>query len=362
MRTAVFFLLTLHFAAIAADVPITNNGGRWWRDVDARPMVLFPNSLLKIKDTYYLYGEWCFSDESSGINALRCYTSKDFARWKFAGNVLTQQDSHLVNRGTVIYNEATRKYVYAYKFRRPMRFPGWAFGDGIMAFAASSSPTGRFQVVHKDPRTGIVAGDTHLFKDADGRAYLIADGTYAKDEGKRLNIYELNPDYCGIARRVADLGTGYEAANIAKMKGKYWVFASGLNDWYFSPSSYRTADSLAGPWSPWTKLETDPPSADSYNTQFGRLFEVHGHSGSFVIATGNRYWSTIPVAPLRPEDSAPPGVPPAALWLPLQWEGDVPFLRHYNTWYIDAAAGTWAADERSPANRRRQRPTGAPRR
>jgi hypothetical protein len=137
---------------------IVNAGGRWWRDVDGNSMICFPNTVLKVGDTFYLYGEWCFEDENSGKNALRCYSSKDLARWKFEGNVLTQEESHLVNRGNVLYNPASKQYVYCYKYRRPMRFPGWKFGDGILAWATCSSPTGPFKVAHKDPRVGIVAG------------------------------------------------------------------------------------------------------------------------------------------------------------------------------------------------------------
>jgi len=58
-----------------------------------------------------------------------------------------------------------------------------------------------------------VAGEACLFKDSDGKAYLVADGTYVASEGKRINVYELSPDYCSITRRAADLGTGREAAN-----------------------------------------------------------------------------------------------------------------------------------------------------
>jgi len=46
-------------------------------------MVFFGSSLLKVDDTYYLYGEWCFSDENSGVNAIRCYSSRDLSHWKF---------------------------------------------------------------------------------------------------------------------------------------------------------------------------------------------------------------------------------------------------------------------------------------
>ena len=105
----------------------------------------------------------------------------------------------------------------------------------------------------------------------------------------------------------------------------------------FQPDQLSHRRQPAGPWLPWTKLETDPPSADSYQTQFGRLFEIHGRSGSFVMANGNRYWTTIPVAPLRPEDSAPRCATGRSL-AAASMGGDVPFLRYYDTWFIDLAA------------------------
>jgi len=327
---------------------IVNAGGRWWRDVDGNEMICFPNTVLKVGDTFYMYGEWCFEDENSGRNVLRCYSSKDLARWKFEGNVLTQEASHLVNRGNVLYNPPTRQYVYCYKYRRPMRFPGWKFGDGMLSWATCSSPTGQFKVAHKDPRVGIVAGDVKMFRDDDGKAYVVADGTFDPKEGKRLNVYELNPDYCGIARRVCDLGTGHEAASVHKIKGKYWCFASGLNDWFYSPSSYRTAENIAGPWTAWQVVETDPPSQDAYKTQDGGLvFEVIGSSCSFHVWTGVRYWDTIPVGPVAAKDSAPPGIRPACLWLPLQWKEGKPLLKWYQRWNVDVAAGTWVVDPKA---------------
>jgi hypothetical protein len=54
---------------------IVNAGGRWWRDVDGNEMICFPNTVLKVGDTFYMYGEWCFEDENSGRNVLRCYSS-----------------------------------------------------------------------------------------------------------------------------------------------------------------------------------------------------------------------------------------------------------------------------------------------
>ena len=212
-------LLSAADLAAGENVPgIVNDGRRWWRDVDGKEMACFPNTVLKVGDTSYLYGEWCFEEENSGKNVLKCYSSKDLVRWKFENDVLTQEESHLINRGNVLYNPATKQYVYCYKYRRPMRFKGWKIGDGILAWATCSSPTGQFQVAHKDPRVGIVAGEAAMFQDDDGKAYLLADGTFEPKEGKRLNLYELSPDYCSIARRVCDLGTGHEAVSIHKTK------------------------------------------------------------------------------------------------------------------------------------------------
>ena len=303
---AVVGLAVLSAADLAAgeNVPgIVNDGGRWSRDVDGKEMVCFYNSVLKVGDTFYLYGEWCFDDENSGKNVLKCYSSKDLVRWKFENDVLTQEDSHLINRGSMLYNPTTKQYVYCYKFRRPMGFKGWKIGDGILAWATCSSPTGRFEVANKDPRVGIVAGQVTLFRDDDGKAYAVADGTFEGSDfwnGKGLNVYELSPDYCSIVRRVSYLGKGHEAISIIKCNEKYWAFASGLNGWYYSPTSYRMAENIAGPWTEWKVVPTDPPSPDAYKTQDGGLiFEVKGSSSSFHVWTGVRYWDIVPAARSR---------------------------------------------------------------
>ena len=36
------------------------------------------------------------------------------------------------------------------------------------------------------------------------------------------------------------------------------------------------------------------------------------------------------------------------VWLPLQWKGGQPLLKWYSTWNVDAAAGTWMADQTAP--------------
>ena len=75
-------------------------------------------------------------------------------------------------------------------------------------------------MANKDPRVGIVAGQVTLFRDDDGKAYAVADGTFEGSDfwnGKGLNVYELSPDYCSIVRRVSYLGKGHEAISIIKM-------------------------------------------------------------------------------------------------------------------------------------------------
>lgn len=322
--------------------PIKDGPNRWLTDVDRNPMIMFPNSVLKVGDTFYIYGEWCFEDENSGKNVLKCYSSKDLTNWKFEANVLTQEESHLVNRGSMVYNPVTKQYVYCYKYRLPMHFPGWKFGDGILAWATCASPTGRFKVVNKDLRVGIVAGESTLFCDDDGKVYAVVDGTFDAKEGKLINVYELSSDYCSIKRRVCDLGTGHEAVSIHRINGKYWCFGSGLNDWYYSTVSYRSAENIAGPWTPWETVQTEPVSSDGFKTQNGGLiFEVKGAEGSFHIWAGVRYWDIIPIGPVEAENSAPAGILPGNLWLPLQWKDGKPMLIYYDKWYVDAGKGTW---------------------
>jgi len=118
-------LVMLLFLQCINSQQITDKRTRWLTDVDGNPMIMFPNSVLKVGDTFYIYGEWCFEDENSGKNVLKCYSSKDLTNWKFEANVLTQEESHLVNRGSMVYNPVTKQYVYCYKYRLPMHFPGW---------------------------------------------------------------------------------------------------------------------------------------------------------------------------------------------------------------------------------------------
>jgi hypothetical protein len=81
-----------------------------------------------------------------------------------------------------------------------------------------------------------------------------------------------------------------EAAAIIKKGSTYYYFTSTCRGWNSSETRYRTAPSVAGPWTQNPLVATSPTSGNSFNTQHDFILPVVSTTGTSYIYCGDR-WS-----------------------------------------------------------------------
>jgi len=163
--------------------------------------------------------------------AITCYSSTDFANWTFENNLLTQQPSgdlghyRWVGRPKVIYNDMTEEYVMYMSIDDPCALLPQR--EGKVGVATCSTVNGNYTYLGSFNPLGDKVYDMTLFKDDDGKGYLITTG---------LNIYELTDDYLGVSsltRTVRD--SEAEAPAMFKTGGVYYLLCSKSTWWTSKP-------------------------------------------------------------------------------------------------------------------------------
>jgi len=136
--------------------------------------------------------------------------------------------------------------------------PNYQAGAGEVN--TSDTPVGPFQV--EGPRevgsqTGF-GSDLNLFKDDNGKAYLVYTDHHIYDESRRydkgkavyaIRVDSLTDDYLHSNKEgVVAIASKGEAPAMAKYKGKYIVAASDVQGWNPTETRYVLADSPLGPY------------------------------------------------------------------------------------------------------------------
>ncbi|GME50116.1 Carbohydrate binding module family 6 [Neofusicoccum parvum] len=279
--------------------------------------------ITKVGSTYYLIGE----DKTNGTYFLNvnCYSSTNLVDWKYEGALLSQQTSgdlgpgRIVERPKVIYNDATKQYVMW------MHIDSSDYKDARTGVAVGSSVCGKYEYKGSWRPLGFQSRDMGLFKDDDGKGYLMTED---RENGLRINA--LTSDYLNTTGTTSThlFAEKYESPALVKASGTYFIFASQLTGWSPNDNYYATATSLAGPWSSW-KTFADVGS-NTYSSQTSFVVPIQGATATSYLFGGDRWVST---ALFRS----------TYIWLPLTLSGTSASLKNYVNWAVDAAAGTWAA-------------------
>jgi hypothetical protein len=103
-----------------------------------------------------------------------------------------------------------------------------------------------------------------------------------------------------------------EAAGVFKRSGTYYYFTSLCNGWKSSQTRYRTASSMAGPWTANAIVPTNPLSENSFDTQHDFVLPIAGPSSTTYVFFGDR-WTNFR-APSGAEDVGRYG------WFPLSFD------------------------------------------
>jgi hypothetical protein len=200
------------------------------------------------------------------------YSSTDLYHWKSAGDALSHDglpaDDMLI-RPKVIRNDKTGKYV----MMAALTSPDFATTNDIVV-ATSDSPTGKFTVKSIFTPPG-GAFDMTLYKDDDGKAYLINAANWVK-------VSELNDDYLSIKTTTTVSGVAGEAPAVFKSHGTYYFLNSQTTGWAPNANHYSTATSITGPWTYRGEFATGEGASNTFASQTTFVLPVAGREDSFI--------------------------------------------------------------------------------
>ncbi|MQM03759.1 hypothetical protein Taro_036548 [Colocasia esculenta] len=244
--------------------------GRQWLDTDGNPIQAHGGGLLYVESTatYYWYGEnkdgetyhahkrgaarvivSAVSVNQVDIIGVSCYSSKDLWTWTNKGIVLPGEEtnithdlhkSNVLERPKVVYNDRTGQYVMW------MHIDDVNYTKASVGVAVSNSPTGPFEYLYSQRPHGCESRDMTIFKDEDGKAYLI----YSSEDNSELHVGPLTDDYLdvtGVVRRIL-VGQHREAPALFKYEGTYYMITSGCTGWAPNRALAHAAESIMGPW------------------------------------------------------------------------------------------------------------------
>jgi hypothetical protein len=253
------FLFAISTAAQAGK-PIRND--TVWMDTAGNPISCHDGGISRFGDTFYWYGtsyqgnpKGLWGRKATGLQkAFNCYSSKNLVDWKYEGACFEFPKDGWLAKGTshrpnVLYNDTTRKYVL------------WFFCIGttepeypaaMLAVAVADAPAGPFKFVGQR-NTAEEHGwgqDLGLFKDHDGKGYLVYD-----DGHRNIRVDLLAHDFLSTSGKTtialkSDPARGkvHEGAALIRYKGKYIAAGSGVEGWNPTDTSYAVADAPLGPY------------------------------------------------------------------------------------------------------------------
>jgi beta-galactosidase len=234
--------------------------GRDSLDTDGHPIDAHGAGVLFHDGVYYLFGEikkgqtrlvpgqnW----EDFRVNAggVSCYSSRDLVHWVYKGIALapdstdTASDLHIskvIERPKVIYNETTRQFVMW------MHIDKNDYGYAQAGVAVSDRPEGPYRYLGSVRPNGQMSRDMTVFRDDDGRAYLV----YASENNNTMQVCLLSKDYLSptpVYQRIL-IGQRREAPAVFKSGGRYYLITSLCSGWDPNPARVAVADSMMGKW------------------------------------------------------------------------------------------------------------------
>jgi hypothetical protein len=254
--------------------------GEVWPDDRGNHIQAHGGGILKIKNTYYWYGEQRRQGLDSNKRYVSCYSSKDLMNWKFRGDVVQMTDPNnqgkgwILERPKVYFNSMTNKYVMYFHLDNK------TYKTASVGIAVSDKPDGNFVFVKSFRPLGHESRDIGQFVDDDGKAYLIFE-----DRPYGFRIALLSEDYMDIEKEICLIAEHMEGGAIVHYKGLYYAIGSGLTSWNPNPNKYATAPSLAGPWTDFKDIA--PPETKTYGSQSTLLLKVVGSKGTTVLYLGD---------------------------------------------------------------------------
>jgi Glycosyl hydrolases family 43 len=301
-----------------------------WPDDRGQHVQAHGGGIIKIKNTWYWYGEERRQGLDTSMRYVSCYTSKDLVNWSFAGDVLQLKDPEnlgarwVLERPKVFYNATTGKYVMY------LHIDNATYKVASVAVAVSNRPDGDFKYVKMFRPLDHESRDIGQFIDDDGTAYLVFE-----DRPFGFRIARLSADYMNVEKEMSLIKEHMEGGAIVHFRGLYYAIGSALTGWNANPNKYATAPSLEGPWTEFKDIA--PPVTKTYGAQSTMMIKVAGTTDTTVIFMGD-IWR-----PRTQWDSR-------YLWMPLEIGDGKLWLPQPRPWILNTKTGKWKYSIKSVSN------------
>jgi hypothetical protein len=277
--------------------------------------------IIKVKGTYYWYGQQHRQGLDSNLRYVSCYTSRDLTNWKFEGDVVKLADPEklgagwILERPKVYYQATSKKYVMYF------HLDSKDYSYARVGIAVSNRANGEFKFVKSFRPLGRQSRDIGQFIDDDGSAYLIFE-----DRESGFHIVKLSADLMSVEKEMSLVKAPLEGGAIVHYKGLYYAIGSALTGWDPNPNKYATSKSLKGPWSDFRDMA--PPETNTYHSQSTMMIKVTGTKSTTVIFMADQW------KPSAQWDSR-------YLWMPLEIGGGKLWLPEPAKWSLDIKRGSY---------------------
>ena len=340
----IFFSITIN--ATYAQNTITNDS--FWNTVTGKPIYSQGGGIFQFEDPqsgklhYYWYGvhykeaeayrnDPSVTYERNHFEGVTCYTSTDLVNWKFEKHVLTKEAVNYDKQPTwlgrmgVAYVSELEQYALFIQH-----------GKNVL-IALADSPLGDFKVHRHIDMTDRIGtpntGDQTVFTDPDtGKSYLV----YSYGQGRNkiylseIGVRDGNVDLLDVKEIFR--GASREGNCMFKYNGKYYMAASNIYGWDGSFAYYLVADDIYGPYKPINEMQLMPGSEQDYAhvSQTGFFYTIPGSEQETVLFCGDR-WAEFAGNGLGYNQ-----------WVPLSFEGEIPYFNSLSAWNLDEETGTWS--------------------
>ncbi len=334
-------------SAAVARSSVTIDNRAVWRDTNGQEIKAQGGGIIEVGGAYHWFGPDFGGAGDYRFYAINHYSSPDLKTWTKHAPALRPgmagvpfSGTSWVGRPWVMWNPNDGRFVMAIE---------WGGGGGVRnqyAFLTSPSIDG--------PWTYQSSKLIRRLRDIHGVEYNLGDmGVYTEGSSAWL-LYTFDKPQPNYAQAILKLASDFmtplapaagnyvefsggtwqagvqEAASVFKRDGRYYYFTSLCNGWKSSQTRYRTATSMAGPWTSNAVVPTNPPSSNSFNTQHDFVLPIAGPTTTYVYF-GDR-WSNFRT-PTGSEDTGRYG------WFPLSFDASgVPTINAPN---YAANGGDW---------------------
>ncbi|KAF9876805.1 glycosyl hydrolase family 43 protein [Colletotrichum karsti] len=293
-------------------------GATWTATNTGEHVQAHGNGIIEENGVYYMIGEE--KTDGSAFQAVNCYSSTNLIEWSFEGRLIERTEeagdlgpNRIIERPKVIKNDSTGKYVLY------LHIDSSDYKDARVGVGIGDSVCGTYEYLRSFRPLGFQSRDIGVYKDDDGKAYLLTED---REYGTR--IIKLTDDYLDVEEVTFGWEYFAESPALVKRNGHYFIFGSQLTGWNPNDNVYSYAESLSGPWSNWTEFA--PVGSNTHASQVSYVLPLGNDKAIYM---GDRWHSTNLAASTY-------------IWLPLNFDGTTVTLDWHDSWTVDVAAGTWS--------------------